>query len=146
MTAAPPSQGQPTWIGIGNDPRLGGSVTLTAWQSGGAGIWYYDGPSADVAQTTIESELSTGVCACSKVPVYADDVFYNDQRMLRVLGTAQLGTARFPKGNSPLPSSTDDSSSTTSITASTSIRIPRRPRSSSRSSRTSSRARLAWTE
>jgi hypothetical protein len=91
-----------TWIGVGADPRLGGSVTLAGWKSDGPGVWYFDGPAANIAPT-IEQELSTGVCACNPVSVYADDVFFNDQRMLRVLAVTQLGTGPLPQGQKETP-------------------------------------------
>ena len=86
-----------TWIGVGADPRLGGSVALVGWNSAGPGGWYFDGPAASIVPT-IEQELSAGVCACNEVSVYADDVFFNDQRMLRVLALAELGAGPLPKG------------------------------------------------
>jgi hypothetical protein len=91
-----------TWIGVGADPRLGGSVTLQGWNSDGPGVWYFDGPAANIAPT-IQQELSTGVCACNEVSVYADDVFFNDQRMLRVLAVAELGSGALPTGQKATP-------------------------------------------
>jgi hypothetical protein len=86
-----------TWIGIGANARLGGAVTLVGWKVYSSGIWVFDGPAANIAPT-IESELSMGVCACTEVSVYANDVFFADQRMLRVLGISQLGTGPLPEG------------------------------------------------
>jgi hypothetical protein len=87
-----------TWIGVDTDARISGAQPLTDWQSAGPGIWVYSGPWAkQTNQPNQCTQISPGVDACYQVSTYEDDVFYNDQRMMRVLSLDQL------TGAEPLP-------------------------------------------
>jgi hypothetical protein len=92
-----------TWIGVDGDARISGAQVLTDWQAASPGVWVYSGAWATLpSQPNQCTPISPGVDACYQVSTYEDDVFYNDQRMMRVLSLDQLtGAAPLPPGQAP---------------------------------------------
>lgn len=86
-----------SWVGVDN-ARLTGAERLGPWALFETGVWRYDGPLAAVMNIRDEF-TSTGKIACNEVSIYQDDVFYDDQRMMRVLSLDQLrGIEALPQG------------------------------------------------
>jgi hypothetical protein len=91
-----------SWIGVDATAAIDGSAVLDSWApaTGMTGVWVYTGPLA--AQKNQNAVLSgTGsstVYDCYLVSTYADDVFYNGSRVMRVLSTAQLTGSTLPPG------------------------------------------------
>jgi hypothetical protein len=90
-----PKSGQ-TWIGVDTAARINGAATLSGWAPAGVGVWVYAGPLAE--RMNVSSEISPGVMACYEVSIYQDDVFCNDQRMMRVLSLNQVTGTALPPG------------------------------------------------
>jgi hypothetical protein len=99
-----PKKGQ-TWIGVDTTAAIDGSAVLDSWApaSGMTGVWVYTGALAGAAGQPNQNGVMSGtgsstVYACFLVSTYEDDVFYNDQRVMRVLSTSQLSGTTLPAG------------------------------------------------
>ena len=103
ITSALVAKSGQTWIGMDGDARISGAQPLTDWQLAQPGVWVYRGQWASLPNQPDQcTQISPGVDACYLVSIYEDDVFYNDQRMMRVLSLDQLtGSAPLPPGQTP---------------------------------------------
>jgi hypothetical protein len=92
-----------SWIGVDGDARISGAQPLTDWQPAQPGVWVYRGQWASLPNQPNQcTPISPGVDACYLVSTYEDDVFYSDQRMMRVLSLDQLTSAApLPPGQAP---------------------------------------------
>jgi hypothetical protein len=91
-------------IGVDTNARLSGAQLLTGWQATDAGLWSYVGQPVPATPNLSDGNLGGGKIPCFCVSTYTDDVFYDDQRMMRVLSLAQLsGAAPLPLGQAVTP-------------------------------------------
>lgn len=81
-----------------DDARISGARELTAWSLFESGIWVYSGEYA-TQENIVDVYTTDNRVACYEVSTYQDDVFYDDQRMMRVLSLDQLrGVDALPEG------------------------------------------------
>ncbi len=83
-------------IGTMANSRISGAVVLSPWQSTSTpGVYYYDGPYAQIPPHQQNQFNNGGANVCYWVTTYADDLFFrtnpgNDQRIMRVLSETEV--------------------------------------------------------
>jgi hypothetical protein len=101
-----PKMGQ-TIVGVDATASISGAHVLTGWTAvDGGGAWVNTGSLPATAH--VYPALAPGHNACFAVSTYQDDVFYNDQRMMRVLTAAQVTgqDPTLPPGQAVTPAET----------------------------------------
>jgi len=101
-----PKAGQ-TIVGVDATAAISGGQVLTGWTPvDGGGAWVNTGTLPATAH--IYKTISPGHDTCFEVTTYQDDVYYNDQRMMRVLSAAQASgqDSTLPAGQAVTPAET----------------------------------------
>jgi hypothetical protein len=83
-------------IGTTSNSRISGAVVLSPWQTTSTqGVYYYDGPYAQIQPHQQNQFNSGGANVCYSVSTYEDDLFFrsqpwSDQRIMRVLSETEV--------------------------------------------------------